>query len=180
MSRETGTTRRSLLRRGLLLLGGAGAAGAGLAGAARVAERSPTASRRSATAIELYGDEWHMRAANRGHGHMPQRGELVSLYGNLRTGPHGEKVGEFYASSMFIDAPLGESPHAASNVETHTFNLKDGSIVGMGTASTRESLFAVVGGTGRYAGASGSYVSVQSPFEVGGDGTARFNLSLVL
>jgi len=48
----------------------------------------------------------------------------------------------------------------------------------MGSVLPGESLFAIVGGTGRYAGARGSYVASQHLRELGGDGTAHFVLNL--
>ena len=41
-----------------------------------------------------------------------------------------------------------------------------------------EGSYAIVGGTGRYAGASGTYTARQSLRELGGDGTAEFTLNL--
>ena len=38
--------------------------------------------------------------------------------------------------------------------------------------------FAIVGGTGRYAGARGTYLARRDPLEFGGDGTASFEIDL--
>jgi hypothetical protein len=40
--------------------------------------------------------------------------------------------------------------------------------------------FAITGGTGRFAGATGSYTAVQNPVEVGGNGTAKFQMTIRL
>jgi hypothetical protein len=40
-----------------------------------------------------------------------------------------------------------------------------------------ESVFAIVGGTGRYLGARGSYVARRLPVELGGDGSAAFTMT---
>jgi hypothetical protein len=65
----------------------------------------------------------------------------------------------------------------------HHFNLTDGTIIGMGTTQDfrdAESVHAILGGTGRYEGASGSYVARQSPLDLGGDGTAKFDFTITL
>ena len=52
------------------------------------------------------------------------------------------------------------------------------SIFGVGAGALGPATFAVIGGTGRYSGATGSYVARQSRRELGGDGTAEFTLTL--
>jgi hypothetical protein len=67
-----------------------------------------------------------------------------------------------------------------TGLEYHSFNLQKGTILGLGTGTGGgESMFAIVGGTGSYAGARGTYVAHQLPRELGGDGTAEFRLTLV-
>jgi hypothetical protein len=100
------------------------------------------------------------------------------MFGELLDAAGGSKVGEFYAACFCTGSPFGNSPVAAANVEMHTLNLLDGTIVAMGSASTGENVYAIVGGTGKYAGASGSYVARQRPIELGGDGTAEFVVTL--
>jgi hypothetical protein len=60
----------------------------------------------------------------------------------------------------------------------HTFKLGDGSIFGTGTAGSLEGSFAVLGGTGRYAGVQGTYAARQGHSELGGDGAAEFVFDL--
>ena len=62
-------------------------------------------------------------------------------------------------------------------VESHAFRLPDGTIHGMGTADGADSVFAIVGGTGRYVGARGSYTARHMPIELGGDGSAAFTMT---
>lgn len=127
--------------------------------------------------LRLQGADWHALIPGRRPGELPRPGEMISVHGALA----GDSTGHFYATSIFVGAPLGGGPQAASYVETHHFNLDDGTLVGTGTWHVDGvSRFAVVGGTGRYAGASGSYEAVQRPLELGGDGTAAFNFNLML
>ena len=50
----------------------------------------------------------------------------------------------------------------AGDAALHTFVLADGTIVGSETAGTADGVFAILGGTGRYAGAAGTY-AVRTP-----------------
>ena len=173
-------TRRNVLKHGALLLaavfgGGVAARGNGQSG---FGER-PSASAQGT--FTLYGHHWHLHSPNRKPGEAPAGGDQIATYGELLSGPHGTKLGEFYASGLHLLAPFGPTPFAAANVEVHTFNLLEGTIVGMGTTGAalgQENIYAVVGGTGRYAGARGSYTARQHHQERGGDGTAVFTFTL--
>jgi hypothetical protein len=73
------------------------------------------------------------------------------------------------------DAPFGEllddrlrpvggfkaAPVASGSL--HTFTLPDGQLFGLGAGGLEGTAHAVVGGTGRYAGASGSYTVEPAP-----------------
>ena len=159
-------TRRGILGRGLLLLGGLGAAAGG-----RIAFGHGD---RDASLI-LYGRNW------RGYGHgasgaLPLDGDRVSVRGDLLAQPGGEPVGEFFATAF----ALGGAAHPAQSerLELHTFKLREGTLFGTGTASGIEGAFAVQGGTGRFAGAQGTYVARQGHTELGGDGGAEFVFAL--
>ena len=111
---------------------------------------------------------------------MPAKGERLTGYGELLDRPGGTKVGEFFSTLFALDSPFGLTPMGATGLEYHSFNLSDGTILGLGTgAGDGESTFAIVGGTGRYAGARGTYIAHQRPRELGGNGTAEFRLTLV-
>jgi len=159
-----GSTRRSLLRGGLFA--------AGLAGVAGLVGRKPGLGSVPAAAgstLTLRGTGWRLTAPGLVRGDLPKRGDLATVTGTLDPG------GEFAGTIHYLDVNTGHGPFASAQQETHTFHLADGTIVGMGTSlAGREPVFAIVGGTGRYAGVTGSYSAVQSPFEVGGDGTAEF------
>ncbi|MDX6588006.1 MAG: hypothetical protein QOI31_2479 [Solirubrobacterales bacterium] len=92
------------------------------------------------------------------------------------TASHGELVGRRGADSGAFTA----SQLVGSGAELQTFNLDGGSIFGMGTPPARGegiATFAILGGTGSYAGATGTYTQEQRPTDRGGDGTARFEFT---
>lgn len=77
----------------------------------------------------------------------------------------------------------GQAPHGgtASTLEHHLFTLPGGTLLGSGTADIQgRGTFAVIGGTGRYAGSRGSYAAQQDRSDLGGDGSARYDVVLDL
>ncbi|OAI42996.1 hypothetical protein AYO38_11070 [bacterium SCGC AG-212-C10] len=172
--------RRRLLKRSALLLGTAVGMGLVARGSGVVPDSPAKAGTLSMT---LEGRDWRLTYPDRRKGILPQPGERSASFGELFTAPDGEKRGEFYASSFTFGSPFGYSEVSASAMEMHHFNLADGTIVGMGTLGGFHditSVHAIIGGTGRYEGASGSYTARQSPIEVGGDGTADFTFNISL
>jgi len=162
-------SRRSLLRRAAVLALGAlgigataGSVAAGPAAAAPIPGRS----------IHLWGRGFFLD----GHGHrqgLPAAdGDRGSVRGELLDGPDGESIGTF-ASACFFGS--GDEP---GDLELHTFHLADGMLVGLGATVEGEGVCAVLGGTGAYAGATGSYVARQDLRESGGDGSAEFVITL--
>ncbi len=174
-------SKRNFLKRGALML--AAALGGVLAGRTNKASAAfvLTPDAPSPARFTLYGRRWHHYSPGRRRGQAPSKGDQVAKYGELLDGSSRAKVGEFYSAGLHLGEPLGPGPFAATSLETHTFTLADGTVVGMGVAAgpAHTSTFAVVGGTGRYAGARGSYRTVQHPQEGGGDGSATFVFDLV-
>lgn len=180
------------------LLGGAAAAVTGLLGAGIFGRRAeaPTASpppsaeattAQSATStveLRLYGRGWQFQADGpRASWVRPVRGQQSLVYGELLDAPaleNGAKVGELYATCTCVNAPFGPGPLAASFLEQHTLNLQDGTLLASGTSQGDDGTFAIVGGTGRYTGARGSYLARQAPLGRGGDGTAELTITLIL
>jgi hypothetical protein len=163
-----------MLKRGLLLIG----AGLGL-GAAGAHAKVPASEGAGSTRLELRGSGWRLIAPGRRPGELPEQGERLSAFGELLERRSGKKVGEFYSAYFSTLGPFGTSPFAAGGVEMHTFNLVDGTILGMGSHWGGTGTYAIVGGTGRYVGARGSYTALQRPLELGGDGVAEFVIDLV-
>jgi hypothetical protein len=181
-------TRREALKRGLLLVGAA--VGVGTAGKVAVGGTSPAGTQPASTTpvgprteqFTVHGRQWHVSSTALRPGELPDRGHRLLGRGELVDQPGGEKVGEFFATSFGLDSFGRTGPEGAATLELHTFNLAEGTIIGTGTARASldaEDTFAIVGGTGRYTGARGSYVARQQPQEFGGDGTAAFTITLL-
>lgn len=171
--------RRRFLKRSAALVG----ATAGMGLLARSGVEGTSGPAQGAVTMALQGTNWRLTYPDRRRGVPPEPGERSASFGQLLNGAGDEKVGEFYASSFQFGAPFGPSEYAAAAMEMHHFNLADGTIVGMGTLGglrDHESVHAIIGGTGRYAGATGSYVARQSPIDLGGDGSAAFTFNMNL
>jgi hypothetical protein len=162
------TTRRAALGRGLVALAGiAGLGGAKAAGGSRSPEEPLVLYARS-----LEGEPSAARS-----GPLVQRGDRLTLRADLLDRPNGEPVGELHGTSFALHG-AGANAAAPERLELHTFRLADGTIIGSGMSGPLDGEFAILGGTGRYAGARGTYVARLSRLELGGDGTAVFRLSL--
>jgi len=163
------TSRRNLLGRSVALA--AGALGVGAVGRVGTAEAAKPENRD----FQLHGRHFHLQAPTHRAGKLPEKGDRLSAYGELLDRPNGKAVGHFTAAFFALDSPFA----GASSLELHTFNLADGTIHGLGSAARgAEGHFAILGGTGRYTGARGSYVANLHLREHGGNGTATFHLTL--
>jgi len=163
-------SRRGVLKRGLALAAGAfglGAVAADARGALPLGRE-----------VRLHGRNWRLTTVGRRPGEAIQLGDQSAVLGELLDGPQGKAVGQFYGSRLAIQSAPGGHARADAGIEVHTFVLPGGTLVGMGTSVLGEAVFAIVGGTGRYAGAKGSYVAKQRLREQGGNGTAEFILTL--
>lgn len=170
--------RRRLLGRGLALV--AGAIGLGLtdrSSRAEAAGRTPRIEGASGRTMRLYGRSWRLYGDGHRHGQAPVAGEQLIASGELLASPNGAVAGEFQAVRFATAAPFASGRFASGSVEFHTFGLPDGTIMGMGVAAGASATFAIVGGTGRYAGAAGVYVARQAPADLGGDGSADFTFT---
>jgi hypothetical protein len=163
------TTRAAALKRVLLVAGGA--VGAGVAGSRVLGRGGETvaAPEQRAESLVLYGRDWRLTVPRTEPGRVPDRSETRTPKGRI-VDATGRTLGSFTAANL---------AGAGGVLQLQTFDLEEGTIVGVGAAGRHESPFAIVGGTGRFLGASGTYVARQSPRERGGDGTAEFTLSLI-
>jgi hypothetical protein len=141
-------TRRNALRRGLVALGGlAGVGVAGRAAAGAVVRTTGTGTTMSFTAPHLPGSTggaWSRRAG----------GETSAARADLFA--RGRRIGEVHVATVPVLGPGLSAPDTGS-MEWHTFHLEGGTIIGSGTAGTERGSFAILGGTGRFANARGTY-----------------------
>jgi len=171
---QSGQSRRGLLGRGLVVLAGVVGVGAG-AGATKLAiqDDADTAAGR----IRLQGRNWILQTPDRRPGERLVAGERGTVYGEL-VDDTGTKVGQFYGSRMAAQSSPEGAIDADSSLELHTFRLEGGTLLGIGSMIAGESIFAIAGGTGRFAGSRGTYIAEQRLLELGGDGTADFTIDL--
>lgn len=177
MTQKKATGRRGLLKRLAFL--SAGAIGLGVTGASAASLPAPP----SATTLRLYGRGWHVYSNTQPRGSAPGKGERFSSYGELVDGPDGEKVGDFFGTIVSMRSPFAAGPAGGASLEIHSFVMNEGTVFGLGNLLPNgepTDTFAIVGGTGRYAGARGTYVSRQAHRGLGGDGTADFTFNLSL
>ena len=175
------TNRRDTLKGGFALLGAAGIGAATRTGFAMAPAR--TAEIIAGVPLVLHGVRWRLTSQDVRRGELPPPGVRMLARGELMDKPsRGRKLGDFFATCVRLNTPGKVAPHEPGSLELHTFLFPDGSIVGSGVASAgaeSEGHFAIVGGTGRYHGARGSYVARQSHSDLGGDGTATFTFTLI-
>ncbi|HZT77083.1 MAG TPA: hypothetical protein VFA27_10520 [Vicinamibacterales bacterium] len=141
------TGRRSLLQRGLALLGGATAIGTGAWAARDVSASTP---RRGPT-LTVYGRKRPIAGTNE---------TQIMAFGELLDAPDGRAIGEFHTNRLCMATKQGVQAAAGSNLEFHVLQLHDGTLFGLrgGTPTGSPMPSAVIGGTARYAGASGTLV----------------------
>ena len=164
------SARRTLLKRGLV---GAAAVTAVIAGGSRAnaAVIGPTGG-----TLKLLGRGFHAFTGER-IGLLPSKGDAYSVYGELLDAS-GVKVGDFVASCTATDSPFELTGQGQGSMDTQTLNLREGSIIGMGAGTGATRAYAIVGGTGRYAGARGSYTATIDTYGLGGSGAAAFEIAL--
>jgi hypothetical protein len=166
------TTRAGALKRLLLLAGGAAGLGAmggkAFGRTAAVPAAIPEAAGGKTKTVVLRGRDWRHIVHDAEPGKLPARNAMRTPSGRI-VDARGRNLGAFRAANL---------AGSGGAFQLQTFDLVDGTILGVGAAGLHDDPFAIVGGTGRYVGVSGTYVAKQSPRELGGDGTAEFTLTL--
>lgn len=156
---STPTTRRSVLGRLGLVLAGLGGAGAGSAGATRIATPEPAPRAISARRLVLHAPA--LRTAPGLHDPRAPR-TATDPFGDL-VDEHRRAVGSFRTQSV-------------GHGSLHVFTLDGGLLLGLGAGGLEGTAHAVVGGTGRFAGAGGSYSVAADADQPGRGVTFTFTL----
>ena len=130
---STGTKRRTLLQRGFALLAG----GAAIAGGSKwAAAASPPAA-------------------------APNTLTLYARKTDVFDRPGGERIGSFFANTIGGESAFGVL--AASRLEMHSLQLEGGTLFTLGSAAADARALAIIGGTGRFAGKTGSCIARAVP-----------------
>jgi hypothetical protein len=164
-----GTSRRTVITRGLWAA--AGAAGAGVAGLSVLGNgRSaplPVAVGVSPLGLpalqprpfSVYVRDIRFSAPDQKPGSLSGSGVFGVPHGRLQD-EGGETLGSLSGGLL---------PGRAGQISVHRLTFGDGTLIGMGSGGLDEQEYAVVGGTGRFAGVSGSYFTKLQPGEYGRD-----------
>jgi len=168
-------TRREIMRTGVVA--GGALFGAGAVFRASAPESKPE-GRSEPTLIRARG--LRLNAPTFRKGRQPAPGERILVTAELVDATGETVVGQLYGEYVALGDNRGGTGSPAS-LERHTFAFADGTLIGSGAATrdlTTSDSFAIVGGTGRYAGATGTYTARQGPLQLGGDGTAEYQIDL--
>jgi len=156
------TEEQKVARRAFLVTAavGAGTVGAmSLAGPASAAIEKPSHAPATKSAAQqlptrLVGSDWRWVKLDSGHGRTT--GAVRADDGTM---------------GNFRSTPLDAGAHL------HVISLTDGTLIAIGSG-LNDGAYAVLGGTGRYAGITGAYTATQSPLGRYGEGTSEFILAL--
>jgi hypothetical protein len=166
---EVLSDRRDVLKSGLAVLGGA-------AGISLLSGESPA---QAAATMSVTADHVLGQVVGRQLDESAQIGDTVITTGRL-INSRGVGTGHFYAVGTLLALPSAYDRPVVTKLEQHALQLPAGGIYGSGTTDADGAgLFAVTGGTGRYAASRGSYRFTQSVEGLGGNGTATFVLTLI-
>ncbi len=177
------TTRRSALQRGLVLAAGAVALPVTVPDArgapAPPAPSTPPAVNAGKT-VKFYARRLLVHCPPQKPGQLPAWSGALHSHGDLLDRPDGAKIGEFSATCLGPESPFGcaGTDHA---VELQTLKVANGTLFGIGSAGPTadgERAHAILGGTGCFAGAQGSYVIRQNPSGRGAD-SVEFLITLL-
>lgn len=157
MMTATGKKRRTLLQRGAALLAG----GVALTGTRWASAASPPAA--PPNTLTVYA-RLRPAAAPDAHGRMVTSGDLFD-------GPDGQRIGTFHANAFCAASPFGGAQTAPSNLAFQVLELGDGTLfsIGAGLDTPAGQAAAIIGGTSRFAGRSGSCVQRSIASESGDD-----------
>ncbi len=159
--------RRTFLQRLVLVLGGTLGASWG--------EAAQPAGRPGMLRLDLRRcrkSHHQPEAAANSSGRLLWRGELLDP-------ANGSLAGDFYADCFRGESAFGiANLSTGSNLELHTLKLKEGTLFGIGAGPARNNPAesAILGGTGKFAGARGTYRISRKP----GDSSERSEIVIQL
>lgn len=170
------SNRRTLLRQGLLMIAGA----LGLVAAEQrpggQASAAPSRAEAMPPTLRLYG-RWRPQAQPPLLGRRSDGDHLVA-YGDVLDAPEGAVIGRFCTNGFCPETPFGHALAALPTIQFQTLALKDGTVFGMAAApNAGEQSYAILGGTGRFAGVRGTYTSRKRSAEPTGHGGVEFLLT---
>ena len=168
----SGTSRRMLMTRGLSLI--AGAVGLGVAGNLLQSERRPMPVSVSPAVPLALSAAMSVRVQDIRFGSAALRSGDGSTLA-WPSSPHGELVnGDGLPVGTFSGGVL---PGSGGAIAFQQFVFPDGTLIGMGSGNLDAEEYAVVGGTGRFAGAVGTYRTTLEFGDRGQDATFTFNVT---
>ncbi len=153
MQQPHGNPRRTLLQRAAAAAGGALALVAGRRASAHDEPSAQLTTVPGGRELRLFG-----RGSPAGAPGPAPGGAWVVRRCALLDAPDGRSIGEFVATSLAAAASFGAAAAAAAPLEMQTFRLGDDTLCGIGAGGGRdgERAYALIGGTGRFAGARGT------------------------
>lgn len=168
-----GTGRRTLLQRALALLAG----GAAVAAGAKLARGERAAA--DDGSLVVYARTRPFAGPPSGGSAAP--GGPVLASGDLLDAPDGKAIGSFH-TNCFCHGAVGRHQLAKPSLEFQVLQLKDGTLYGIcaGDAPDGAKSHAIVGGTGRFAGARGQYLERLMAGQPSGHDVVQFVLTLAV
>ncbi|MBU6400722.1 MAG: hypothetical protein KGS61_10410 [Verrucomicrobia bacterium] len=161
------TSRRTLLQRGVLLVAGA----LGLKLAEKDARGDPAAmpgpetTVPGGTILRFYTRQLHGHVHGQSPGRLPVSSGRLEHHAPLLAQPDGPAIGRFSAICFHPDAAARAERDSTAHVALQTLEISGDSLFGIGPGllgTTSPTTHAILGGTGRFAGARGSYVIRES------------------
>lgn len=161
------TNRRAILRRGVAAVAGVlGFAVIEKRGEAAPAPPTPTPASPPVGGLRLYARRQCEHACFAPGATNAGQSLRVVAGGELFAEPGGAAVGQLSRSTFRTANAFGIAANAGSDLEFETLRLENGVLFGMASGASdpqAPKMYAVVGGTGKFAGARGAYVVVERP-----------------
>ncbi len=169
-----GTGRRTLLQRGLALLAG----GAAVASGARLTRGTRAAA--ADAPLVVYARRRPFAGPPNGTHHASATSAVLAS-GDLLDAPEGKAIGSFH-TNCFCHGAIGSHQVVKPSLEFQVLQLKDGTLYGIFAGESADGVksHAIVGGTGRFAGARGQYMERMAAGQTAGDDIVQFVVSLAV